>query len=163
MLVIPMILYYAEYGRVWILTVFKCTHCPLCRVPVFLPQFLKPAKCLWTKPTGESDLFWLLSSSSPEDAQHSAGEEHRINHQLIGHWVNWSCSSFFLLSHLQIFNVEFLLIDVGSVSPSSQSGHGGQVPAVSPHSLYDEHSTLRPCSRLLDSVTGLHNKNRARC
>ncbi len=61
-------------------------------------------------------------------------------------------------AHLQVLNAEFLLKDVGGVSPSGQTGHGGQVAAVSTHSLNDEHAALGPCCRLLDSVTGLQKK-----
>lgn len=68
-------------------------------------------------------------------------------------WINRSST------HLQVFNAKFFLKDVCRVSPSSQTSHGSQVAAVPTHSLNNEHTALGPCCRLLDSVTGLQERN----
>lgn len=67
--------------------------------------------------------------------------------------------------NLQVSDVERLLVNVCSVRPSSQAGHGGQVTAVTSHRLNDEHAPLGSAGRLLDAVTCLaqsvkaHNVN----
>ncbi|KAG7220715.1 hypothetical protein INR49_017829 [Caranx melampygus] len=47
----------------------------------------------------------------------------------------WKVSALFLMPSTQAES------DVGSISPSSQTSHGGQVAAVSAHCLNDEHTT----------------------
>lgn len=57
--------------------------------------------------------------------------------------------------YLEISDGEGLLKNVGSISPSRQSCHGGQIATVTTHCLDDKHSPLGACCRLLDAVTGL--------
>lgn len=59
-------------------------------------------------------------------------------------------------THLQVPDVEGLLEDVGSICPSRQSPHVGQVAAEAAHGLDDEHAPLGPAGRLLDAVARLH-------
>lgn len=59
------------------------------------------------------------------------------------------------MCHLQVLDVKWLLIDVGSISSSSQASHTGQVATVASHSLNDEHASLGSTGRLLDAVTSL--------
>lgn len=60
--------------------------------------------------------------------------------------------------HLEVSDIEGLLIDVDGISPRSETPHAGQVPAVPPHGLDDEHTTLGPTGRLLDTVTCLYTR-----
>lgn len=57
--------------------------------------------------------------------------------------------------NLQVSDVKRLLVDVGSVRSSSQSGHGCQVATVAAHRLNDEDAPLGSAGRLLDAVTCL--------
>lgn len=57
--------------------------------------------------------------------------------------------------NLQVSDVERLLIDIGSISPSCQAPDTGQVTTVASHSLNDEHASLGSTCRLLDAVTRL--------
>lgn len=59
------------------------------------------------------------------------------------------------MCHLQVPDVKWLLIDVGSISSSGETPHTGQVATVASHSLNDEHTSLGSTGRLLDAVTGL--------
>lgn len=51
-------------------------------------------------------------------------------------------SRLWVASYLQVSNGEGLLKNVGSIGPSCQSSHGGQVATVATHSLNDKHPTL---------------------
>lgn len=58
-------------------------------------------------------------------------------------------------SHLQVSDVEGLLVDVDGIGARSQAAHGGQVATVAPHGLNDEDAALGAAGRLLDAVTRL--------
>lgn len=60
-----------------------------------------------------------------------------------------------MMCYLQVSDVKWLLIDVGSVCPSCQASYTGQVATVASHGLNDEHASLCPTGRLLDAVTSL--------
>ena len=42
----------------------------------------------------------------------------------------------------EVLDAEGLLVDVGSVGPPREAGHGGEVAAVGAHRLHYEHSPL---------------------
>lgn len=110
----------------------------------------------WPTLTWESNLSSLSSSSSAQDApRSSAGPRSHTTVRLKCFRCRWTPGKH---THLQVFDGELLLKDVGGVGPGSQAGHGGQVAAVSAHRLHDEDAALGPCCRLLDSVTGLQGK-----
>lgn len=67
-------------------------------------------------------------------------------------------SRLWMAVYLQVSDGEGLLKNVGSVSPSRQSCHGGQVATVATHSFDDKHPTLGASCRLLDAVTGLQRQ-----
>lgn len=60
--------------------------------------------------------------------------------------------------YLEISNGEGLLKNVGSISSSGQSCHGGQVTTVATHGLNDKHPAFGACCRLLNSVTSLERQ-----
>lgn len=58
-------------------------------------------------------------------------------------------------TYLQVSDIKRLLENVGSVGSGGEPPHVGQVAAVAPHGLDDEHTALGPAGRLLDAVTRL--------
>lgn len=62
--------------------------------------------------------------------------------------------------HLQITDVEVLLVDVGGVGAPRQPRQRGQVAAVAAHGLDDEHAPLGARRRLLDAVAGLQGSKK---
>lgn len=62
------------------------------------------------------------------------------------------------VSDLQVPDVKRLLVDVDGIRPRSQTPHGGQVAAVAPHGLDDEHPPLGATGRLFDAVTRLDDR-----
>lgn len=59
------------------------------------------------------------------------------------------------MRYLQVSDVKWLFVDVGSISSSSQASYTGQVATIASHGLNDEHTSLGPTGRLLDAVTSL--------
>lgn len=59
------------------------------------------------------------------------------------------------MRHLQVSDVERLLVDVGGVGPGRQASDTGQVPTVTAHGLDDEDAPLGAAGRLLDAVASL--------
>ena len=60
-----------------------------------------------------------------------------------------------MMYHLQVPDVKWFLVDVSSISSSSQTCNTGQVATVASHSLNDEHTSLRSTGRLFDAVACL--------
>lgn len=67
------------------------------------------------------------------------------------------------MRHLQVSDVKRLLIDVSGVGAGGQASDAGQVSAVTPHGLDDEHTPLRSTGGLLDAVASLAHAKGSQC